>query len=91
MVRAPISWIALCITIAPLAAAAQQVTSPDTVTLDPIVIPGGLSPLEAENYARSYTVMTAQEMAARGVTSVQDALRRMPGVAVTSTGDSCRD
>lgn len=89
MARARFSWIVLCTALAPLAAPAQETTTAaDTLVLDPIVIPGGLSPLRAADYARSYSVMTAAEMAARGVSSVQDALRRLPGVAVTSTGDS---
>jgi vitamin B12 transporter len=46
------------------------------------------STLEAARYGRSGTVITADEMRARGLTTVQDALRAVPGVAVNSTGDS---
>lgn len=88
MIRPQIPGIAFCAALAPMAVLAQDAGLPDTLTLDPIVISGGLTPLAAENYARSYTVLTAGDMAAAGVTSVQDALRRVPGVAVTSTGDS---
>lgn len=88
MIRHQISWIALCAALAPLPLFAQSSSDEQTIELDTVVISGGLTPLAADNYARSYTLLTQEDMAANGVTSVQDALRRVPGVAVTSTGDS---
>lgn len=78
----------LCILAVATAMPVVSANAQDSILLDEIVISGGLTPLAAQNYARSYSVLTAEDMAAAGVTSVQDALRRVPGVAVTSTGDS---
>lgn len=87
MFRSPISWIALCAVFAPVVALAQD-AAPDTVTLDPVVLAGGLSPIVADAYGRAHTVLTAEEMAQRGIRTVQDALRDVPGVAVSSAGGS---
>ncbi|MDD2868529.1 TonB-dependent receptor [Neomegalonema sp.] len=54
--------------------------------LDPIILSGGLTPAEAATYARAHTVITGEEIAARGITTVQDALRSVPGVAVSGSG-----
>ncbi len=88
MIRTHISWITLCAALAPLSATAQEAATSDPILLDPIVLSGGLSPITSDNYSRSHTVLTTGDMEARGVTSVEDALRRVPGMAVTSTGDS---
>ncbi|WP_018633384.1 TonB-dependent receptor plug domain-containing protein [Neomegalonema perideroedes] len=56
------------------------------IQLDPIILSGGLTPAEAATYARAYTVVTAAEIEARGITTVQDALRSVPGVAVSGAG-----
>lgn len=87
MFRSPISWIALCAVFASVVALAQD-AAPDTVTLDPVVLAGGLSPIVADAYGRAHTVLTAEEMAQRGIRTVQDALRDVPGVAVSSAGGS---
>ena len=56
--------------------------------LDEIIISGGIFPLEAKAYGRAYTVITADEIARRGVTSLQEALRAAPGVSVVSSGET---
>ncbi|MFC3527112.1 TonB-dependent receptor plug domain-containing protein [Paracoccus mangrovi] len=73
--------------IAPLPLWAQQ-GDPDTVQLDPVVITGGLTPIAADAYGRAHTVLTADEIERRGLRTVQDALRIVPGVAVSSAGAS---
>lgn len=65
------------------AAAAQQ-----PVSLAPIIVSAGLTPLQAERYGRSVTVIDGAEIRERGILSVQDALRSVPGVSVTGTGHS---
>ena len=67
---------------------ATSAAAQDSIALDPIIVAGGLSPIEAENYGRSVSVLTAEEIEERGITSVQGALRQLPGVSVTSTGTS---
>lgn len=55
--------------------------------LDEIILFGGLTPVEAESYGRSVTVLDAEEMATRGIKTVEDALRTIPGVAISTTGN----
>lgn len=92
MIRPQISWIAVCAALFPIAATAQDSVpdsaSPDQITLDEVVISGGLSPIAANSYGRAYTVVTGKEMEERGLRRVQDALRAMPGVSVSSSGNS---
>lgn len=88
MTRSPISWIAICAALAPLPLAAQEAATDDTIVLDTVVLSGGLTPIAADAYGRAYTVLTAEEMEQRGLRTVQDALREVPGVAVSSTGAS---
>ncbi|WBU56688.1 TonB-dependent receptor plug domain-containing protein [Paracoccus sediminicola] len=58
------------------------------IMLDMIYLDAGLSPLEAQAYGRAHSVVTRDEIEARGVRSVQDALRGLPGLAVSSSGAS---
>src|SRR5690606_36821774 len=55
-------------------------------TLDPVVLSGGLTPMRAAGYGRAFSVVTAEEIEKRGITTVQDALRAFPGVLVNGTG-----
>lgn len=54
--------------------------------LGEIILSGGLTPVESAAYGRAVTVITGAELKARGVKSVQDALRAVPGVSVSSAG-----
>ena len=81
MIRSPLSYIAIMAILAPQSGAAQ-----DTFALDPIIVSGGLSPIAADAYGRAHSVLTAEEIADRGLSTVQDALRATPGVSVVSTG-----
>ena len=81
MKRLHISILALVASL-PVPAVAQD------ILLDEIIISGGLFPLEAKAYGRAYTVITADEIARRGVTSLQEALRAAPGVSVVSSGET---
>ncbi|WP_435168881.1 TonB-dependent receptor plug domain-containing protein [Falsirhodobacter sp. 1013] len=67
--------------IAPLAAPAQEVT-----VLDPIIVSAGLTPAPADAYGRAYTILMREQIEARGITTLQDALRGVPGVSVSSSG-----
>lgn len=79
----------LRLTAAPLALAvslAIPAFAQDSVTLDPVILSGGFSPVEAGAYGRAATVLDAEDLRRRGVSSVQDALRGLPGVSVGSSG-----
>lgn len=79
-----ISYVALAaaLTYAPIALAQ------DAQHLGEIVLSGGWTPIDAAKYGRAYSVVTAQEIESRGITSVQDALRALPGVSVNGSGRS---
>ena len=64
-------------------AIAEEVTD-----LDTIIMSGGLTPIDAERYGRAATALTEEEIKKRGITSVQDALRALPGVAVNGSGNT---
>ncbi|MFT3690663.1 TonB-dependent receptor plug domain-containing protein [Paenirhodobacter sp.] len=60
----------------------------DEVTLDTIIVSGGLTPIESGAYGGAYTVLTGEEIEKRGIATVQDALRAVPGVSVNGSGSS---
>lgn len=81
----------LGLTAAPLAlalATAAPARAQEPILLDPIILSGGLTPFTVDGFARAHTVLTADEIEARGFATVQDALRSVPGVSVTSTGET---
>ena len=82
MRRIPVSIIALS-ALCSVPAAAQ-----DAVTLDPVILSAGFGPIAGNAYGRAFTVLTADEIEAKGIATVQDALRAVPGVAVSSAGAS---
>lgn len=54
--------------------------------LDDIIVSGGLTPVDAQSYARAATVITGKDLEQRQVKTVADALRQVPGVHVSRTG-----
>ncbi len=62
---------------------AQQ---PDTAVLEGVVISATKTPVASSALTQSVTVITGEELRARGVVSVAEALRGMPGIAVASNG-----
>lgn len=67
--------------IMPVAGAAQQ-----PIGLDEIVVSGGLTPVDAQSYARAVTIITAEDIERQQARTVADALRSVPGVAVSRAG-----
>ncbi|WP_050525891.1 TonB-dependent receptor plug domain-containing protein [Pseudorhodobacter aquimaris] len=67
---------------------ATQAFAQDAFDLDTIIISGGLSPIDAAKYGRASSVVTAQDIKNRGITTVQDALRALPGVSVNGSSAS---
>lgn len=72
--------------IAALSTFAPPVLAQQATMLDPLIVSGGLTPIESAKYGRAATVITARQIEERGILTVQDALRAVPGVAVNSTG-----
>ncbi len=54
--------------------------------LEELVFSGGFTPISAAGFGRSVTVLDRAEIAARGVDSVTEALRSVPGVTVSNGG-----
>lgn len=73
---------AFLISLVPAAGMAQEVTIPA------VILSGGLTPVPAEAYGRAHTVITAEDIARRGYATVHEALRDVPGLAVSGSGAS---
>ncbi|HRK41823.1 MAG TPA: TonB-dependent receptor [Gemmobacter sp.] len=79
--------VALCLPASlglPSAALAQEAE----ILLDEVILTGGLSPISEAGYGRAYSVVEAEELEARGLRTVQEALRSLPGVSLSSSGNS---
>ena len=85
MSKASLSLAAALAAAAPATAMAQEA---DITVLDEIIVSGGLTPVAAQKYGRSASVLTSEEIEDRGITSVQDALRSVPGIMVNGSGDT---
>lgn len=81
MKRTAFSLLATASALVAQAAAGQEV-----IDLDTIIVSGGLTPVEAQKYGRAASVITAEDIEARGIRHVADALRSLPGVSVSRTG-----
>ncbi|MDA7949600.1 MAG: TonB-dependent receptor [Hyphomicrobiaceae bacterium] len=64
--------------------AGAQDTTP--FQLGTIIVGGGLTPIEAERYGRSVTVVEAEDLERLQTRQAADALRALPGVEVNRTG-----
>lgn len=67
-----------------LALATQQ--PQDTVTLKPVVVTATRVPVSADLVASPVTVLRGVDLEARGIRTVADALREVPGAAIVETG-----
>jgi vitamin B12 transporter len=72
--------------VAALASAAQAQEPRDTVTLAPVTVTATRVPVDARTTPASVTVITGEELRARGITRIADALRDVPGASVVQSG-----
>lgn len=77
--RRVLPWLLLT----PSAASAQ---APDTVTLNPVVVTATRVPVSADAVAAAVTVVSGRELRLRGIRTVGEALRAVPGATVVVTG-----
>jgi vitamin B12 transporter len=72
----------------PTASHAQQdlADDPGITMLETIVVTGSRAPIEEGSLGRAITVVTSEELEARQVKTVAEALRQVPGVAVSRAG-----
>ena len=60
--------------------------TPDTVVLSPVVVTATRFPTATSAIAASVTVISGDALRARGIATVADALRLVPGAAIVATG-----
>src|SRR5947207_1591357 len=68
---------------ASVAVAAQE---PDTVVLNPVVVTATRVPTPADAVTAAVTIVSGRELQLRGIRTVAEALRAVPGAAVVETG-----
>ncbi|MBR9862209.1 MAG: TonB-dependent receptor [Rhodobacteraceae bacterium] len=66
----------------------SSASAQDVFDLGEIIVSGGLSPIEADALGRAASVVTAQQIEERGIATVQDALRALPGVSVNGSSNT---
>src|SRR4051812_5534582 len=69
-----------------LATTASAQVSKDTAKLESVIVTATRSPLSIGDSPASVTVLNGTDLRARGVTTVSEALREVPGVVVSTTG-----
>ena len=73
--------------VSTLAATQSGAQSPDSVrTIGTVVVTASKSPAEKSSLSQSVTTITGDELRARGVARVSDALRSVPGASVVQNG-----
>ncbi|MDJ0932871.1 TonB-dependent receptor plug domain-containing protein [Breoghania sp.] len=65
---------------------AEDYIEDEPVQLDTILVTAGLTPIEKDKSGHAYTVITGKELEEHDVRYVADALRMVPGFAVSRTG-----
>ena len=58
--------------------------------LEPIIVSGGISPVAADEFGRSNTIITRRDIEDSGYATVQQALEAQPGISINGTGPSER-
>lgn len=66
----------------------SSASAQEVFDLGEIIISGGLSPIEADALGRASSLVTAQQIEERGIATVQDALRALPGVSVNGSSNT---
>ncbi|MBN9222870.1 MAG: TonB-dependent receptor [Mesorhizobium sp.] len=77
---------ALALALTGIADAQEQTEQDKARTLDRILVTDGRTPIEQEKSGRAFTVITGEQLEKNQVRYVADALRQVPGFAVSRTG-----
>lgn len=67
---------------------AMPLVAQDTTKLQPVVVTATRTPLAIGDLPASVTVLDGRDLRARGVATVSDALREVPGVSVVQSGST---
>lgn len=76
---------ALALLTAALPVHAQQAAAPAPLKLDTIILSAGLTPVPQDQYGRAATVLDGDTLRAKGVQTLTEALREMPGLSLTGS------
>src|SRR3954462_705055 len=60
--------------------------NPDTTKLEPVIVSASTQPRKADALSQAVTVLSGDDLRARGVTRVTDALREVPGAQLVQSG-----
>ncbi len=81
LVKAQLACLTITLAVAPLSLARAQ-ASTDTVALSPVVVTAERVPTGAALSTAATTLLSGAELRARGVVTLLDALRTVPGIAL---------
>lgn len=76
---------AACLLAYSLTSQAQS-TTPATEALTDLIVTAGITPIEANQYGGTVTVLTAADIEAAQATYLSDVLRQVPGFAINQSG-----
>ena len=77
--------ILLALSVSALSAVVRA-QAPDTTTLAPVIVSASALPRRADRLSQPVTVLSGEDLRARGVTRVSDALREVPGAQLVQNG-----
>lgn len=69
-----------------LSIASSTALADQTTELDTLVLSGGFTPVSEESYARSYTIISEEQIEQRQEKTIGDVLRQVPGLHVARSG-----
>src|SRR5881628_2604501 len=81
-----VSVLCLSATLSVLRPSSLSAQGQDTITLKPVVVTATRVPAPRDAVPAAVTVLTGDALRARGIRTVADALRLVPGAAVMQTG-----
>lgn len=84
------AFAASALAVAASVSTSTYAQSSDSTELAPIIVSGGISPVTADEFGRSNTVITRQQIEDRGYATVQDALEAQPGVSINGSSPNDR-
>jgi vitamin B12 transporter len=84
MIRTPLAAVAACLYLSPRLLAGQE--RADTAALPEIVVTATQYPTAPDSVAATVSVIRGEDLRARGVRFVADALREIPGAQVVQSG-----
>ncbi|MEO7822801.1 MAG: TonB-dependent receptor plug domain-containing protein, partial [Gemmatimonadaceae bacterium] len=76
----------ICILASFLSAVSLSAQETDTTRLETVVVSASKTPKPASALSQPVTVISGEDLRARGVVRVSDALREVPGVSMVQTG-----